>query len=123
MGDVERWKLWLLEGRSQRTLDVYYRMLHAAFNRAVQWGNALTNPFHEAERPFVEQDEGDEHVRFFSPEELNRLHEIAALRTPHVEIPGNSGGESGFRVNRGKSRADMARNGHTAENKDYACMT
>ena len=70
IGDVEAWKTWLLStprrlqnGKRGKplapaTLDLYFRTLRAAWNRAVNWEDALVNPFAGAENPRLDDDEG-----------------------------------------------------------------
>lgn len=86
VGDVESWKTWVLQSprispagnklppRTVGTLDIYFRSLRAAWNRAIRWKHATDNPFSEAEKPRP-LDDDDERVRFFSDEELKVLFE------------------------------------------------
>ncbi len=78
--DVEKWKVFILEpqgekkGRSRNTLAIYFRALHAAWNRAVSWGNSSANPFSDVERP---QEAEAEDVEYFDDPQLVKLLEKA----------------------------------------------
>ena len=74
VGDVEAWKVYVLDGRSGNTLAIHYRALHAAWNRAVNWNDATDNPFSRAERP---KEIHGRDVRYFENEELLKLLEAA----------------------------------------------
>ncbi len=92
--DVERWKVWLLStpgkrskgtaGRSRNTLAIYYRALHAAFNRAVVWQDALTNPFSDAERP---QEVHSEEAEYFDDQQLAQLYAATKSDDPKKQVP------------------------------------
>lgn len=81
--DVERWKVHILDGRSRNTLAIYFRALHAAFNRAVTWGDSLENPFNQAERP---QEVHSEDVRFFDDGQLLKLYGATQTDDPKKQI-------------------------------------
>jgi len=72
--DVEAWKVHILNDRSRNTLAIYFRALHAAWNRAVKWGDTMENPFTNAERP---REVHGENLRFFDDAELLKLLETA----------------------------------------------
>lgn len=81
--DVERWKTSLLGSRSSNTVSIYFRCLHAAFNRAKRWEYVELNPFNKAEKPREDRKEG---VRYLSGEEIGILRDAVRGEDPRFEM-------------------------------------
>ena len=66
----------MLSTSKPATLDIHFRTLRAAWNRAIRWGDAIENPFSGSEAPKPNRDEDDESVRFFDADELDKLYNV-----------------------------------------------
>jgi integrase len=133
--DVDLWKAAILERVNETTFNIRRSTIHAALNKAKQWGYISENPVSAVRKLKVEEHRlhlTDEEVgRLFhvielsilqtKPSRRRRIHELFRL---YVEFLLNTGLRRGEALSLSPSRIDLARNViYVEETKDKETRT